>query len=113
MPSQPIAANQVRYCVRLIDSSPGWYPGVVLPRLTPGRNVTSPPAVCSANRPSPAVATMDRPAERRNTGAHDEPVGGDGILSMPAIANAAEVITGAGLAPARVRHMASVTTPMT
>jgi hypothetical protein len=92
------------------DSSPGWCPGVVLPRFTPGRKVTSPLTVCRANRPFPAVAGTFSPATVRNAGAHDASAGGDGIRSMPRIANAGERTSGAAVAPVSGRHRASVTT---
>jgi hypothetical protein len=112
MPSQPIAANQERYCSTPTDSSPGWCPGVVLPRLMPGRKVASPLAVCSASRPFAAVASVSRPATRRGAGAHDGSSGGGAMPSSPATPMSG-VTAGIGVAPASVRHMASVTTPMT
>ena len=43
-------------------TSPGWCPGVVLPRFTPGRKVLSPPAVCSRKPSVSEAARTDRPS---------------------------------------------------
>src|SRR4051812_32521638 len=109
MPSRLIAGNQDRYCPAVIESSPGRWPGVVLPRFTPGRKVTGPPAVCRAYLPLAAVATLRSPVVVVGAGAHDGPAGGEPMASSPAMEEARMVSTGEALAPVRVRQAAMVT----
>ena len=46
----------------MLPTSPGWCSGVVLPRLTPGRKVLSPEAVCSRKPSLSEAARTDSPS---------------------------------------------------
>src|SRR5690349_3438343 len=59
-------------------SSPGLWPGVVLPRLTPDQKSMSPCRVWRSSRPPRAAATVDRPPAVVGCGAQERGSAGTG-----------------------------------
>ena len=69
----------------MVPTSPGWCSGVVLPRLTPGRKVLSPEAVCSRKPSLSEAASTSRAVD----------LSGAGVQSRAPLA---------GPSPAQARH---------
>src|SRR3569833_3414690 len=104
MPSQLIAVFFARYCAAVfVCLSEGW-PGVVLPRSTPGRKVRAPPEVWSWKCCPSVPATIPRPFTSIGAGAQELPFGGAGMSLIPAMRYAGELGVTDDVPPARTRH---------
>src|SRR3954463_16079949 len=62
-PRSPMALSQRPYSCRVAATSPGWWPGVVGPRFTPGQNMGVKPSWVAASivRPRPRAGTVSSP----------------------------------------------------
>src|SRR5687767_8737595 len=109
-PSPAIAGNQRRYSPAPMATSPGWWPGVVLPRLTPGRKRTGPCAVDSAKPSAPARASVRRPARVSGRGAHEGPAGADGPAVSSTVAAGSPVVPPGEQAPKAIQATTATAT---